>query len=78
MPNELSSFHAFIGEHLARGDESLTPEDMLDLWRDQHPDPATEDATEEIREALEDMANGDCGVPFDEFTREFRRRNHIQ
>ena len=78
MPNELSNFHAFVGEQLARGEPSLSPEDVLDLWRDQHPDPAMEDATEEIREALADMKAGDKGVPFEDFTREFRRRNNIQ
>jgi hypothetical protein len=77
MPNELAAFHAFVGQHVQAGDEELSPEDVLEMWRDQHPDEASEDATEEIREALEDMANGDTGVPFDEFTREFRRRNNI-
>jgi hypothetical protein len=78
MPNELANFHAFVGEQLARGGDSLSPEDALDLWRDQHPDPAFEDATEEIREALEDMANGDRGRPIEEFHREFCQRNGIR
>ena len=78
MPNELAAFHAFVGQQVQTGDEELSPEDVLDMWREQHPDPATEDATQEIREALEDMAAGDVGVPFDEFAREFRRRNNIR
>jgi len=77
MPNELTSFHTFIGERIARGEDSLSPEDVLDLWRDQHPDPAMEDATEAIREALDDFAAGDRGRPIAEFDREFRQRHGL-
>jgi hypothetical protein len=77
MPNELSNFHHFVGEQLARGDDSLSPEDVLDLWRGQHPDPAMEDATEAIREALDDFAAGDRGRPIAEFDREFRQRHGL-
>lgn len=77
MSSDLSSFHTFVGEQLARGDASLSPEDVLDLWRDQHPEPAMDDATEEIREALEDYAAGDRGRPIAEFDQEFRQRHGI-
>ena len=30
-----------------------------------------------IKEALDDMANGDAGMPFDDFDREFRRRHQL-
>ena len=30
-----------------------------------------------IKEALDDMANGDAGMPFDDFDREFRRRHNL-
>jgi hypothetical protein len=30
-----------------------------------------------IEEALTDMANGDHGIPFDEFDRDFRKRHNL-
>jgi len=44
------------------------------MWRDRHP-VTFDDATEEIREALEELAAGDTGVPFEEFDRGFRRQH---
>jgi hypothetical protein len=70
---ELAEFHEFVGEQIRAGKE-LSPEEALDLWRDQHPDIAGEDATEEIREALADLAAGDRGISIEEFKREFRKQ----
>lgn len=78
MSNELAAFHAFVGEQIETGPSDLSPEEVLDLWRDQHPDPASEDATEAIREALDDMAKGDRGRPIAEFDHEFRQRRGIK
>ena len=75
--SELAQFHAFVGQQLQAGNPELSPEDALELWRDQHSSEADEDATEAIREALEDMAAGDTGVPFEEFDREFRRQHQM-
>lgn len=74
--SELAQFHAFVGAQLQTGDPDLSPEEVLDLWLDQHPGEA-EDDTEAIREALEDMAAGDTGRPWEEIDREFRRQNQI-
>lgn len=74
MPNELAAFHSFVGNQLQSGQDELTPEDALEMWRDHHPDSASEDATEEIREALADMAAGDRGISIEEADREFRQR----
>lgn len=35
------------------------------------------DAVHALRDALADMEAGDCGVPLDEFDREFRRRHGL-
>src|SRR5436853_451831 len=35
--HELEAFHRFLGEQLADGGSSLTPEECLELWRAQHP-----------------------------------------
>jgi len=45
-----------------------TPESSTDT-----PD----EGTAAIQEALEDVAKGDQGVPFDEFDRDFRRRHDL-
>jgi hypothetical protein len=74
MPdNELADFHAFVGSQLQAGDCDLSPEEVLDIWRDTHP-CSEDDATEAIREALADMAGGDHGISIEEFEREFRKQ----
>ena len=30
-----------------------------------------------VREALDDIAKGDRGIPFDEFDRDFRKRHNL-
>jgi hypothetical protein len=72
--NELREFHRFLGEKVNNGGAVLTPEDALDEWRDLHPDPADIAA---IQEAIEDMENGDVGIPLQQFHREFRTRHNL-
>src|SRR5439155_26265117 len=76
--NELRDFHEFLGEKLSNSGVSLSPEEALDEWREQHPESQelTDDVAA-IKEALDDMANGDAGMPFDDFDREFRRRHQL-
>lgn len=75
---ELRDFHQFLGEKLVGGDTDVTPEEALDQWRQSHPDEeSSKSDLEAIREALDDMANGDRGIPFEEFDAEFRRRHNI-
>ena len=55
-----------------------TPEEALDEWRRQHPEG--EASTEEvaaIQEALTDRVNGDQGMLFEEFDRDFRKRHNL-
>ncbi|HEY2840242.1 MAG TPA: hypothetical protein VGJ26_13890 [Pirellulales bacterium] len=74
---ELFRFQQFIRDHLAKG-EAMSPEEALDLWRIENPDPGEHaDVTNALREALSDMEAGDCGVPLEEFDRAFRRRHGI-
>ncbi|HYV36688.1 MAG TPA: hypothetical protein VE988_13355, partial [Gemmataceae bacterium] len=66
-PNELHDFHHFVGEKVNNGGASLSPEEVLDEWRSLHPDPdAFEGDTAAIQEAIDDMENGDVGMPFEE------------
>jgi len=71
---ELRAFHRFLSEKVRASAADLSPEEALDEWRQQHPpaDAPDEDAAA-VREALDDMAKGDRGMPFDQFDREFLR-----
>ncbi len=75
---ELASFHQFVAVKLSENCADLSPEDVLDLWREEHPlqddDP---DAVAAVEEALADMEEGDLGRPWDVFDREFRRRHGL-
>jgi hypothetical protein len=78
VASDLAQFHQFIGARLGQGDGELTPEEALELWRSEHPGPDNfEDSVAAIQEALDDVAAGDCGRPFDVFDREFRGRHNL-
>ena len=76
--SELQSFHQFVTEQLATGEQPISPEEALDIWRVQHPSPEqyAEDVLA-IREALADMEAGDTGVPVEEYLLEFRKRHNL-
>lgn len=77
-PDELRDFHRLISEQLNAGRGCLSPEEVLAQWRKLRPrEQAMADDIAAVQEALDDMASGDRGVPFDEFDREFRRRHQI-
>ena len=76
--SELHAFHAFLEAKLNNASAYLTPEEVLDEWRQLHPEPEDEeDDVAAIQAALDDVANGDRGIPLEEFDREFRRRHNI-
>jgi hypothetical protein len=75
---ELASFHSFVAIKLSENNTDLSPEEALDLWRDEHPrTDDRDDATAALKEALDSIAAGDNGIPFEEFEREFRERHGI-
>jgi len=82
MPNqtieELREFHRFLTGKLSAGGIDLSPEEALDEWRQLHPQ--TQGFDEEVaavREALDDIAKGDRGMPFDQFDQDFRKRHNL-
>jgi hypothetical protein len=76
--NELANFHQFIGQQLASKHTNLSPEDALDLWREQNPCPDEDAETiAAIRESLANLEAGERGVTIEEFDREFRRRHNL-
>jgi hypothetical protein len=75
---ELRDFHDFVGERLKKGDAVLSPEEALDEWRRLHPETqASDEEVAAIRQALDDVAGGKEGIPFEEFDRAFAKRHHI-
>jgi len=78
MIEELREFHRFLTDKLRVDGIDLSPEEALDEWRRLHPQTqAFDEEVAAIREALDDMAKGDRGIPFDEFDRDFRKRHNL-
>jgi hypothetical protein len=71
--NDLRAFKHFIDEKLSGG--NLTVDEVLSLW-DIETQPPTErqETVQALQEALDDMRNGDTGVPAREFLAEVRRK----
>jgi hypothetical protein len=78
MIEELREFHRFLTDKLRSDGIDLSPEEALDEWRRLHPptDVLKGDVAA-IQEALDDLAKGDHGIPFDQFDREFRKRHNL-
>ena len=65
---ELREFHRFLTDKLKADGIDLSPEEALDEWRRLHPQAqALDEDVAAIREALDDLAKGDRGIPFEEF-----------
>ena len=77
--DELREFHQFLGDKLQNGGARLSPEEVLDEWRDSHPSADEMDAeVAAIQEALDDMAKGDHGRPAAEVLAELRSQHGLQ
>jgi hypothetical protein len=74
---ELRHFHQFLGDKLNGAGTDWSPEEALDEWRRLHPTAQPLEEVAAIREALDDVANGDRGIPFDEFDCDFRKRHNL-
>jgi hypothetical protein len=76
--NDLRGFHQFVGDKVNNGGASMSPEEVLDEWRTLHPDPeSVADDVTAIQEAIDDIENGEMGIPFEEFDRAFRARHDL-
>jgi len=76
--DELRDFHRFVGEKVNNVGAALSPEEVLDEWRMLHPDlGAAEEDIAAIQEAIDDMENGDAGIAFDDFDRDFRASRNL-
>jgi hypothetical protein len=78
MIEELRQFQSFLADKLNADGIDLSPEEALDEWRRLHPQAqAFDEGVAAIREALDDMAKRDRGIPFDQFDRDFRKRHNL-
>ena len=74
----LRDFHGFVGEKVNGDGASLSPEEVLAEWRLLHPTgEALDEDLAAIQEAIDDIENGDIGIPFEEFDRDFRTRHNL-
>lgn len=72
---ELQEFALFIQAKLTAGETKLTPEEVLDQWREEHPtDEEFEESCREIQEALDEMNRGERGMSLEEVRQEFENR----
>jgi hypothetical protein len=72
--SELERFRDFLDEQLNNGGADLLPEDIVDLWRMEHPLPAQLAASvADLKEAVAEMEAGAEGRPAKEMSAEIRR-----
>jgi hypothetical protein len=78
LADELASFRDFVAEKAKAGESAISPEEALDEWRAMNPDAEDlEQSAAIVRQALEDMRNGDHGRDADEVLDELRKRYNL-
>lgn len=70
MSPELESFRRFVDQQIEGGHADRSPEEMVELWRQQQE---LSESVAAVREALADMEAGDPGQPLAELVQRFRR-----
>lgn len=79
MHTDLAQFHRFLSEKVSNGGSLLSPEEVLDEWRKLNPQPfSEEEEIAAIQEAIDDIDNGDAGVPWTDFDQEFRQEKNLR
>ena len=75
---ELAGFYEFVGQRIKAGDNKLSPEEAVEMWRSQHPlSEDFEDTVVALREAFDEMDAGVQGIPAEQFFREFREQHGL-
>jgi hypothetical protein len=75
---ELRAFHAFVSEKLNNGSADLLPEEVLDQWRQLHPEPFDdEDDVAAIQASLDDLDRGVPCLSLEEVDRELQKRFNL-
>jgi len=72
--SDYSAFVQFAAAQLQAGTE-ITPEQAVEQWRAMHPsDDEMSDIEALVQEAIDDVAAGDKGIPFDDVLKEIEMR----
>lgn len=75
--SDLREFVDFARQQLLVNGLEATPEEVLDQWRAEHPDPwEVIDVLAKLRVAVVEADRGE-GRPLEEFDRDFRRKHGI-
>jgi hypothetical protein len=70
---EVNDFASFALAQLERGNATLSIDELYDLWRREHPDPADHsENVAAVRGAIDDFKSGDRGRPAGQLSRELR------
>lgn len=76
--NDSRAFHEFLGDKLSSWETELTLDEALSLWEcENQPDGERAATVRAVREALEDMRNGDIGITAKEAIAELRRQHNL-
>ncbi len=76
--SELASFYEFMGHKMREFGSSVSPEEMLDLWRANHPSKADlERDIRAVQAAIDAMNAGDVGATLSDFDRDFREKHSL-
>ena len=74
MQSELEACYQFVGVKLESCETHLSPDECVDLWHEQRTVSADEVA---LRDAIDDMRNGDQGRPFREVLAELSAKHQL-
>lgn len=75
--NELRDFCRFLGEKIYTSDMPCRRRTQSQNGAICIHCPTAPEDLEAIQKALDDIENGDAGIPFEEFAREFRARHGL-
>jgi hypothetical protein len=71
-PTDAEVFQRFLAEQVATTGQTMSPEELVRLWRERQKVPA--DAIEAIEQGLADV-EANCVQPFDDVNNEIRRKH---
>lgn len=75
---QLLSFNEFVREKLLDDQSAASLDELFDMWRLQNPtDAEFRENVAAIAAALEDVRNGDRGVPVEDHLREMSEKYNI-
>ena len=76
---DLERFRDFVNYQLGSAGSALSPEEVLDLWRMEHPEPAYRAASAaDVKEALAEVQAGTKLRPAKEVSAEIRQALNLQ